>query len=72
LALNTSRKGAYFFNDSTAVLYLAYAATASTTAYTVQIPANSFFEMPPEPVFTGAISGIWASANGNARITELS
>lgn len=72
LASNTARKGAYFFNDSTSVLYLAYAGTASTTAYTVQIPSNSFFEMPTEPVFTNTISGIWSAANGNARITELS
>lgn len=71
LASNANRKGAYFFNDSTSILYLAYAASASTTAYTTQIPASSLFELPPEPVFTGAISGIWAAANGNARITEL-
>lgn len=72
LASNTSRSGAYFFNDSTAILYLAFASSASTTAYTVQIGAGSFFEMPTNPVYTGAIFGIWASANGNARITELS
>ncbi len=71
LASNTARKGAYFFNDSTAILYLAYAATSSTSAYTVQVPANSFFEMPTEPVYQGAIAGIWSAANGNARITEL-
>lgn len=72
LASNTSRKGAYFYNDSTAILYLAFAATSSTTAYTLQIPANGFYEMPPIPVYTGAIAGIWSAANGNARITELS
>ncbi len=70
LALNGARKGLYVFNESTAILYIAYAATASLTAYTTQIPANSLFEMPL-PAYTGAISGIWASANGNARITEL-
>lgn len=69
LASNTSRKAGYFFNDSTAILYLAYATSASSTAYTVQIAANGFFEMPV-PVYTGAIFGIWASAAGSARITE--
>lgn len=73
LASNTSRKGALFYNDSTAILYLAYGSgAASTTSYTVQVGANSFFEMPPAPVFTGAIRGIWSAANGNVRITELS
>ena len=72
LASNAARKGAYFYNDSTAILYLAFAATASTSAYTLQIPTNGFYEMPPIPVYTGTISGIWSAANGNARITELS
>ena len=72
LASNTSRKGATFYNDSTAILYLAYGSGAATTSsYTLQVPANGFFEMPPEPIYTGAIRGIWASANGNVRITEL-
>jgi type 1 fimbria pilin len=70
LALNTSRKGALFFNDSTAILYLALAATASSTAYSVQIAGGAFYEL--SPLYTGVISGIWSAANGNARITELS
>lgn len=71
LASNGNRTGAYFYNDSTAILYLAFATSASTTAYTLQIPAQGFFEMPVVPVYTGAIFGIWASAAGNVRITEL-
>jgi hypothetical protein len=72
LASNASRKGATFFNDSTSVLYLKMGATASTTSYTVQIPSNGYYEIPTTAVYTGAIDGIWSSANGNARITELS
>jgi hypothetical protein len=72
LASNSSRKAAYFFNDSGATLYLALAGSASTTAYTVQMPANSFFELPTSPVYTGAVFGIWSSATGAVRITELS
>jgi hypothetical protein len=72
LAANAARKGAIFYNDSTAILYLAYgAAAASTTSYSVQMPANGYFELPL-PIFTGAIRGYWSAANGNARITELS
>lgn len=69
-AANTARRGLSVFNDSTAALYLAFAATASTSAFTVKIGAGSHYEMPT-PVYTGAVSGIWASANGNARVTEV-
>lgn len=71
LALNTSRKQATFFNDSTAILYLKLGTTASTTSYTVQIPSNGYYELPGISVYTGAIQGIWSSATGNVRITEL-
>lgn len=72
VASNTSRSAFYLYNESTSILYLAFSSTASTTAYTIQIGAQSFFEMPTIPVYSGIISGIWASANGFARITELS
>ena len=61
--------GRAVFNDSTAVLYLKYGATASATSYTVQIAAGGFFEFPA-PVYGGQVDGIWASANGNARTTQ--
>lgn len=75
LASNANRKGATFFNESTAILYLALSdTTASTTVYSVQIPAGGYFELPvcDGGVYTGSIAGIWASdAAGAARITEL-
>jgi hypothetical protein len=71
LALNTSRTGAYFYNDSTSVAYLAFATSASTTAYTIQMAAQTFYEMPTIPVYTGAIFCIWATAAGSMRITEM-
>jgi hypothetical protein len=71
LASNSSRKGAMFFNDSTAVLYLKFGTTASTTSYTVQIPSNGYYEMPGPKIYSGAIDGIWSAANGAVRITEL-
>lgn len=70
LAANPDRASASVYNESTSVLYLALAATASATAYTVAIPASGYYELVA-PAYTGAISGIWASANGNARITEV-
>lgn len=69
LAANASRKGATVYNDSSAILYLKLGATASTTSYTLQMAANGYYEVPFG--YVGAIDGIWASATGNARITEL-
>lgn len=73
LAANTVRKGAIIYNDSTAILYILLAVgTSSTSNYSMQIPANggSFTLNPGE--YTGIIKGIWASANGFARVTEFS
>lgn len=71
-AANTAAKGRILFNDSASALYLKYGSTASATSCTYKIPANSNWEMPPSPVYTGIITGIWDTATGNARITELS
>lgn len=72
-AANTSRAGITIANDSTAILYLLLGAgTVSATTYT--------YAMPPKGTvaatqvisgFTGIITGIWASANGFASVTEL-
>jgi hypothetical protein len=72
LAANAARLGAAVYNDSTAKLYLKLGATASATSHTVQIPAGGYYELPAVPPYTGAVDGIWASAAGAARITELS
>lgn len=59
------------FNDSTAVLYVKFGATASASSYTVQIAAGGYYEFPcPGDVYGGQVDGIWASANGNARVTS--
>lgn len=62
-------KGRAVFNESTQVLYLKYGATASATSYTVQLAAGAYYEFP-QPVYGGVVDGIWASANGNARVTS--
>lgn len=69
LTANVARKGATIYNDSSAILYVKFGATASTSSYTVQLPASAYYEVPFS--YTGRIDGIWASANGNARVTEL-
>jgi hypothetical protein len=71
LASNSNRKGAIFYNDSTATLYLDLSgATASSSNYSVQIPSQGYFELPPQPIYTGAITGIWSSATGAVKVTE--
>lgn len=66
-AANANARAIY--NDSTAVLYVKFGATASTTSYTVQIAAGGYYEFP-QPVYCGQVDGIWASANGAARLTS--
>lgn len=68
LASNAARLGASIYNDSIAVLYAKKGATASATSYTVQIPPGGLWEVPFG--YTGIIDGLWASANGTARVTE--
>lgn len=70
LASNTAAKLRLAYNDSTATLYLKYGTTASTTSYTVQIPPNGYYEFP-QPLYTGAVDGIWSAANGAVRLTEV-
>ncbi len=62
--------GRYVFNDSSAVLYIKYGTTASATSYTVQVAAGGFYEFP-QPLYKGRVDALWASANGNARCTEV-
>lgn len=76
LAASTAREGATITNDSTAILYLLLGAgTASSSVYTVQMAGTgggtpAYYEVPYG--FTGIITGIWASATGNARVTSFS
>lgn len=74
LAANANRKGAIITNDSSAVLYLKFGATASTSSYTVTLAGSgsapfASYEVPFG--YIGIIDGIWASATGNARVTEI-
>jgi hypothetical protein len=66
LALNANRKWASFRNDSTQVAYIAKSATASTSSvYALQPQGYLYFDD-----YTGVVSAIWVSANGNMRIEQ--
>lgn len=69
LASNPNRKGASIFNDSSQVLYVKFGTTASSTSFTVRLTNNDYYEIPFG--YVGQVDGIWASANGAARVTEL-
>lgn len=70
IAASQSRRGAMIFNEGSTALYLAFAATATVTAYTVQVAVNGVFVLDPAANYAGPISGIWAGApTGNARTT---
>lgn len=69
LASNTARLGASVFNDSTSAVYLKYGASASTSSFSAKLDPGGYFECPFH--YTGLIAGIWDSATGAARVTEL-
>lgn len=70
LVANPARKGFAVYNDSNQVAYIAYAATASATAFTIPMQPQSYYETDSH-CYKGVISIIWAAANGAARVTEL-
>lgn len=74
IAANANRLGAAIVNDSSAILYVKLGSSASSTSYTVMLAGTvssiaAYYEVPFG--YTGIITGIWASATGNARVTEL-
>lgn len=58
------------FNDSAAVLYIKLGSSASTSSFTVKVPAGGYYELPA-PVYDGVVTGIWSSADGAARCTQV-
>jgi hypothetical protein len=70
LAANAARLGASIYNESTSVLFILLGTgTESATVYTLQMAAGAYYEVPN--AFTGIIKGHWVTANGSARVTEL-
>lgn len=70
IGANPARKTLIIQNTSTAVLYvkLGGGTATATTAHSIQLASNAYVIIEG---FTGAVSGIWASANGQANLTEL-
>lgn len=70
LASNAARKGFIMVNDSGVKAWVAFAATATSSAYTYPVQANSIVEK--DTSYTGVISVIWGTNGaGNLVVTEL-
>jgi hypothetical protein len=68
LAANAQRCEAIIVNDSSAVLYVKFGVTASSTDYTVKLLQDDVLQTE----YRGEIDGIWASdAGGMAHVTEV-
>lgn len=72
LAADHKRKAFVITNDSSAILYVKFGATASATSFTYKLAAAERLACPVGAPWQGQIDGIWASANGSARITVMS
>ena len=70
LAANANRRQFFIVNNGSKTLYVAFAATATTGAFTFIISSNGTYISPVDG-YTGVISGIWNTANGNAQVTEI-
>lgn len=69
LAMKTTRNQASVYNESTAVLYIKFGTGASATDYTLPIAGGGYYELPVR--YTGIVTGVWATANGFAQMTEF-
>lgn len=69
LGINTGRFGAAVYAEGPGTLFLKLGNSASTTSYTVQMTPQTYYEVPF--YWTGSVNGIWGTASGTARITEI-
>lgn len=71
LAANLNRRQILITNTGTKTLFVAFAASATVTAFSVLIPSQGQFAGALAG-YTGVVSGIWAGAgSGFAVITEV-
>lgn len=69
-AANTARKRLILFNGGSADCYIAYGATASSTAFTFILPSLATTTIMGDE-YTGAVNAIWTATGGNSmQVTE--
>ena len=67
---NPARRGLIIVNTSGAKIFIAFAPTATTAAYTIDMANGSVWELPKDG-YTGDVSAIRASGSGTIRVTEI-
>lgn len=65
----TLRRYCRVYNNSSAALYLKEGAGCTSSDFDTVIPAGTEWVMD-EPIWTGIVTGAWASVNGDAHVTE--
>lgn len=70
IASNSSRRGILLYNDSTSIVRVKFGTTASSSSFSFKLYPNCFYDNPTM-CYTGIITGIWESANGNMLVTQL-
>lgn len=68
LASNANRKGFSFVNSTIYPMFVAFAATASSTAFTVKVNANSFYEHLNTHIYTGVVTMITPTVVGTPTV----
>lgn len=71
LAANTNRRSLVLYNDSTSAAFVKFGTTASAASFTYRMAPGATLELQPPAIYSGRIDVIWATANGNMRVTEL-
>ena len=71
LAANSNRRRMIVVNDSGSRLLLKFGATASATSFSIMLQAYDTYESPINVTYNGIIDGIWDTATGAARVTEM-
>ena len=70
-AAAAARGGLAVFNDSTSAMRVKLGTGASSTSFLTVIPSQGLWELPAgRLIYTGAVTGIWDTATGAARVTE--
>jgi hypothetical protein len=70
-AAKAARKGLNIYNNSDTAIFVFLGSGASSSKFSFNLPSASFYELP-FPVYTGIITGIWAtSGSGDAQVDEL-
>ena len=76
-AANSARRGLSIHNDSTSVLYVKCGSSATSSDRTVVMEAGAHYELPEvigragsKSVYSGIVTGVWASATGSAAVME--